>query len=443
MATLLCVVTVSAGIGCAPSAGTGPDAADPPTTDGTIPPTAAPLQPVLPAPPRSPAEPVRPPASTGATTGPTTTPARQPEFLTGVPYFEKGDFYAPPEPLPPGEPGELIRVQFAYEMQVSNADALRVMYHSRNRNNVDRAVTGIVAIPRAPAPPGGRPVVSWAHGTTGIGSACAPSRYDGDQRLGQHYVDAGYVWVATDYDGLGPPGQRHPYLSGYTEGYDVIDIVRAARRIPTTKAGTRWVAYGHSQGGQAALFAAQLAPTWAPELQLIGAVASAPASPDQLITSLDNPGNRSYALMLAAGLPTDYPQVRPADVLTDTAVARLPIVDRGCGIEVAAALRDLRPDDTLKPNAAQTEPLRSILAENVPGQERIAAPVLIPHGTLDTTVPASTSATLQRRMCANGQVVQRSLYEGEDHGGVVLASTDAVDLWIRDRFNGLAARSNC
>lgn len=443
MRTLLVAVATIVASACVPSAGTGDGRAAPSTAEIPVTTTAPPIRPVLPAPPRSPAEPVRPPASTGVTTAPTTAPTRQPEFLTGVPYFEKGDFYAPPNPLPPGEPGELIRVQFAYEMQVSNADALRVMYHSRNRNNEDRAVTGIVAIPRAPAPPGGRPVVSWAHGTTGIGPSCAPSRYDGDQRLGQHYVDAGYVWVATDYDGLGPPGQRHPYLSGFTAGYDVIDIVRAARRIPTTQAGTRWVAYGHSQGGQAALFAAQLAPTWAPELQLIGTVASAPASPEQLITKLDNPGNRSYALMLAAGLPTDYPQVRPADVLTERALAQLPIVDEGCGIEVAAVLRDLPADETLKPDAVTTEPLRSVLAENVPGQERLAAPVLVPHGTLDTTVPPATSEALHRRLCAKGQVIERDLYEGEDHGGVVLTSTDAVDLWIRDRFAGRTARSTC
>ena len=328
-------------------------------------------------------------------------------------------------------------------MQVSNADALRVMYHSRNRNNVDRAVTGIVAIPRAPAPAGGRPIVSWAHGTTGIGSSCAPSRYDGDQRLGQHYVDAGYVWVATDYDGLGPPGQRHPYLSGFTEGYDVIDIVRAARRIPTTKAGNRWVAYGHSQGGQAALFAGQLAPTWAPELSLLGVVASAPASPDQLITSVDTPAGRSYALMAAAGLPTDYPQLRTADILTDKAMAQSSIVDTGCGKDVAVTVRDFGADETIRPGAATTEPLRSILAENVPGQEKIAVPVLVPHGTLDVTVPVATSLDLQQRLCAKGQVIQRQLYEGEDHGGVVLASTDAVDRWIAERFWGVPAKSTC
>lgn len=442
---LACIFVVAGTASCAPPAGTESAGDEAATGVVLTPPTTplGPVRPVLPAPPRSPTEPVRTPTRSNAVSGPTTTSVPQPEFLTGVPYFEKGDFYAPPDPLPPGEPGELIRVQFAYEMQVSNADALRVMYHSRNRNNVDRAVTGIVAIPRATAPFGGRPVVSWAHGTTGIGPSCAPSRYNGDQRLGQHYVDAGYVWVATDYDGLGPPGQRHPYLSGYTEGYNVIDIVRAARRIPTTKAGSRWVAYGHSQGGQAALFAAQLAPTWAPELSLIGSVASAPASPDQLITSLDTPGGRSFALMTAAGLPTDYPQLNPADVLTEGAMAQVPVVDSGCGKEVAVALRSLGPDDTLKPGAALTEPLRSLLAENVPGQERIAAPLLIPHGTLDKTVPVATSAALQQRLCAQGQVIERSLYEGEDHGGVVLASTDAVDAWIRDRFAGRLARSNC
>ena len=76
------------------------------------------------------------------------------------------------------------------------------------------------------------------------------------------------VVVATDYVGLGPKGERHTYLSGPAEGHSVIDIVRAARRIPWVHAGRQWVTVGVSQGGHASLFAGELARRYAPELEL-------------------------------------------------------------------------------------------------------------------------------------------------------------------------------
>ncbi|MGH6691895.1 MAG: hypothetical protein ACREF4_14595, partial [Gammaproteobacteria bacterium] len=97
-----------------------------------------------------------------------------PEVFTG----DVEDFYVVPDQLPAGRPGELIRVQ-----EVSEANGhvtLRIMYHSRDAQDRDRAVTGIVTYPTAPAPKRGWPVISTAHGTTGLASQCAPSRFGGE-----------------------------------------------------------------------------------------------------------------------------------------------------------------------------------------------------------------------------------------------------------------------
>ena len=127
-------------------------------------------------------------------------------------------------------------------------------------------------------------MLSWAHGTTGVADISAPSRdapghpshiYTqlADATLNQ-WVKRGWVVTRTDYEGLGTPGS-HPYLVGASEARSTVDILLAARQLHPG-IGRRWAVMGHSQGGHAALFTASLAPTWAPGLELIGAVAIAP-----------------------------------------------------------------------------------------------------------------------------------------------------------------------
>ena len=133
---------------------------------------------------------------------------------------------------------------------------------------------------------GGWPVISYGHGTTGIADQCAPTRntpggpaesyisYTDD--ILNSWLDAGYAIARSDYEGLGTPG-THPFLVGKSSGRGILDIVRAAHRL-NPRISKKFVITGHSQGGHAALFAADQALTWTPDLQLKGTVAYAPAS---------------------------------------------------------------------------------------------------------------------------------------------------------------------
>jgi len=174
------------------------------------------------------------------------------------------DFYAVPDPLPVAKPGSVIRV--ARIAAPDGAKAWRVLYHSRTVAGRDIAVSGIIVAPNGKPPRGGRPIVSWAHGTTGIADVCAPSKLPTIASALPYIdelMDAGYVVAATDYEGLGTPGV-HPYLVGDSEGRGVLDAARAARRVDGTGAGRELLVFGHSQGGHAALFAGELRESYAP-----------------------------------------------------------------------------------------------------------------------------------------------------------------------------------
>jgi hypothetical protein len=98
---------------------------------------------------------------------PTTVPERPPEA-----------FYAVPDPLPPGPPGALIHATpIAGVPVLPDSRAWAVLYHSRDFDGRDVAVSGVVVAPPGAAPPEGRPVVVWGHGSSGLADRCAPSHW--------------------------------------------------------------------------------------------------------------------------------------------------------------------------------------------------------------------------------------------------------------------------
>ena len=188
-------------------------------------------------------------------------------------------FYDAPRIDARGKPGTLVRAQ-AMEGAPLNAAAYRVLYRSTSFDGKPILVSGVVIVPQGAPPPGGRPIVAWAHPTSGIVPRCAPSLalffFQQVQGL-RTMVRDGYVVAATDYPGLGTP-RPHPYLVGLSEARAVIDSVRVARSLPGAGGGNRFIVWGHSQGGHAALFTGLIAKTYAPELTLFGVAAAAPAS---------------------------------------------------------------------------------------------------------------------------------------------------------------------
>jgi hypothetical protein len=248
----------------------------------------------------------------------------------------RADLYQPLQPLPHAAPGTIIRKQAL--SAPTGSHAWRVLYHSRSVSGRDIAVSGVVVVPDGPAPPGGRTVVTWAHGTDGIADRCAPSKSAQVTAAGIPDVAAlarsGYVVVGTDYEGLGTPGV-HPFLVGESEGRGVLDAARAAHLLRVTP--DRVLIFGHSQGGQAALFAGELAASYAPELHVLGVVASAPAADVEQILPLASkvPAAGGLVVMGIEGFHAAYPELDPASVLSPDALSLAPIVEHACAQQVS------------------------------------------------------------------------------------------------------------
>jgi Secretory lipase len=139
-------------------------------------------------------------------------------------------FYTASDQELAGAPGTIIRAQ-PMRRAPDGAIAYRVLYRSTSLQDQPIAVSGVVVLPAGPVPAGGRPIVAWAHPTTGVVPHCAPSLAMNPFKHIQG-LDAmlarGYAVAATDYSGPGTPGP-HPYLVGVSEARAVIDSVRHAR----------------------------------------------------------------------------------------------------------------------------------------------------------------------------------------------------------------------
>ena len=349
-------------------------------------------------------------------------------------------FYDVPSPLPSGQPGDVIKTE-DQSVPTLHGTVRRVMYHSRSIAGADIAVTGLIAVPSGPAPAEGFPVVTWAHGTTGIADVCAPSLVPGEfTDIANVLLDAGYVVVATDYEGLGTPG-RHPYIVGESEARGTLDIVRAARNLADVHAADRYVVWGHSQGGHAAMFSLHIADAYVPELHLLGVVAGAPPSQLYLIyQALKSSPFRYYLLMAAAGWNAAYgDQAAPLDaVLTPEGIQALNSVDDGCADHVAAATAGLAFDDLVKADPNTVPEWAALLKTNDPGQFANAAPepLLIIQGGDDEQIPVAATAIMFDQLCTIGQTEQRWIYPGRSHSGVIAPSIQDMVTWIDNRFAG-------
>jgi pimeloyl-ACP methyl ester carboxylesterase len=369
---------------------------------------------------------------------------------TGLPKAPAGlAFYSPPARLLAGPHGSVIWARPA-QPGLRLAGAARqyvVLYRSTSLQGRPIAVSGTVWIPRGKAPKGGWKVISWAHGTTGSADSCAPSRDSAGDPAHSYiayvypeftsWLRAGYVVAQTDYQGLGTGGP-HPYLIGHAEGRGVNDIVRAARRLDPM-IGKRFAIAGHSQGGQAALFAAADASKWVPELKLVGVAAFAPAShistQIKAAASLTTPsGVSALGALILTGAAAGSPAVKLPQILSPQALALVPQVDTKClgQLSQTDSWGGLAPAALFKSGADQN-PLLAVTDGENPAL-RIGPPVLLLQGDADQTVFKVFTDQLSTELTGLGDKLDYRVFPGITHGAIVAAGASATSTWLGQRF---------
>jgi pimeloyl-ACP methyl ester carboxylesterase len=405
-----------------------------------------------------------------------------------------GSFYNTPSPLPLAAPGTLIRADSTpFSGYTGNAlygfisvlpegvSAYRFVYHSRSTTGQPVASSGVIFVPPGPVPPGGWPVIAWAHGTAGVARSCAPSAmkdvFYGDTGLygflNSLYtsltgtVFPSYAVVATDYTGLGT-NYPHEYLSRFAQGLDVIYSIPAAHAALPGVLSKKWVTVGHSQGGEAALAVAELQSLFK-DKNYLGAVSVAPLT--DLVGTLQqvSTGVAGYLPLVAHGVKSVFPAMNYNDIFTQTAWDRLETIETvsgapllppaadpsarlSCLYVATAAFGDLTLNDVYQTGPGKGVDnvyIKAFSLLNQPGIVKANRPILVAQGNDDEVIPPALTGQAVNKMCGKGSTVEYKTYDSipgviaASHVGSVYLSFDDQMNWIGDRFAGLPAPSNC
>jgi pimeloyl-ACP methyl ester carboxylesterase len=360
-------------------------------------------------------------------------------------------FYSAPDSLLAGAPGSLVRHE-PMDGAPLGASTYRVLYRSTGLNGRPVFVSGVVIVPQGEPPPSGRPIVAWAHPTSGIVPRCAPSLaiflFQQIQGL-RSMIARGFIVAATDYPGLGTPSP-HPYLVGDSEGRAVIDIVRAARFLPRTGVGKDFTVWGHSQGGQAALFAGMIANAYAPELRLLGVAAAAPAT--DLATLMSDDINSVGGKNITAMTLWSWHRVYGAAIDNVVDPRAMPAIDRLAQeciegpFDLIVRQRSERPLEqyflTVQ-DPTRAEPWRSLLEQNSTGVLSPEIPIFLAQGTSDQVIQPAVTQAYMDKLCKAGSKVRMVILPGIGHGRAAQASTMAAVNWLTDRFAGKVPPDDC
>ncbi|GAA2705494.1 alpha/beta fold hydrolase [Actinoplanes palleronii] len=317
------------------------------------------------------------------------------------------------------------------------ATGKRVQYVTTSITGSITTSTGLVLTPKTGKK---NKVVAWAHGTTGLAYQCAPSInqsvFWNEARIAvAELLSRGWTVTATDYPGLGTAGP-HPYLIGNPEARAIIDSVKAARNLDSALS-TQYVIDGHSQGGQGALFASQIAPSYDGNLVLKGTSAIAPVSnTDVLVPLIPGTEGQGYLVMALYGLNAVDPSVQPLTILAAPAKAKLGVLTTGCLNEILAAYQNLTASQLVVGGTVPNSVLAKFAQYDNPAQTAPSAPILIVQGTDDEAVPYFITADyLIPQLQAYSQPVQFEVIPGATHDTSVILSADLVADWIATRFS--------
>jgi pimeloyl-ACP methyl ester carboxylesterase len=318
--------------------------------------------------------------------------------------------------------------------------------------------------PRGGPPQGGWPVVAWAHGTVGVADICAPSvnrRSLRDRDYLNAYLAAGYAIVASDYQGLGTVGP-HPYMTMRPVGYSVLDNVRAALKTYPQLANKVFL-IGHSQGSQAAISAAVEALGYAPEVNVLGTVATGlaasiiedhPAPTVAAVWPVQKEGNYIGSAVMMMQYAGTYPAIDPhfdyRPFMSPRTAPLFELTQTSCPFYMGNELAKYVNSHEIRIPEVFPRPLPTELRQRLEKhmyfsfeQARISQPVFTGSGLADTLAPVANHYNFISAMCYQGTTVDWHYYDGESHSSAVIRSQPDALAFMEKLLNGERVESNC
>jgi len=371
-------------------------------------------------------------------------------FRASITAHAPDAFYDLPSNVP-RQPGALLRSEPLKDVILpAGMRGWRILYATTVDDSTPATAVATVFAPTNP-PAGPRPVIAWEHATTGLLQKCMPSLFSapsagipGRDRIAK----ADWVVVETDYS-FAEKGGPHPYLIGEGEARAALDSVRAAQQMSELTLDKRMVVWGHSQGGHAALWTGIIGPRYAPELEIVGVVAIAPAANIKKILAMNVAVDKRFGPYLALAYSRFYPDIIFEQALRPEALDGARQIVNLCDflppedperIEALAATFD-GPALATSSNKALQARLEQNTADGL-----IKAPVIIAQGLSDTVVPSQATDAYVEERCSAGQRLEYWTFARHDHFTILQPGAPLEELlimWTTARFANEPQAGGC
>lgn len=367
--------------------------------------------------------------------------------LAGLSVASAAPANAAPPQATAAAPGDIVSARQIWAPGFESSKVWHITYRSTTTHGTSNTVSGTVIVPDGSTTK--TPIIGYGPGTHGLGDQCAPSvglqwGTENEGGLIHQYVGKGFAVAITDYEGLGTPGD-HTYSVGRAQANAVFDVVRAAQRLSGTGLGAKApvAIVGYSQGGQTAGWAAETAPSYAPELNIKAFSAGAPPA-NLRSTARYNDGDGEMGLVLAAavGMNTAYPELNLANDLTEAGKAAVADIRDDCTSDFGKY--GGKPlDYYANPGLIDRPDWAGRLDQQNLGTRGPKAPVLLYHSNGDEIIPAADTATLKTAWCTKGSNVTFWRTDTGAHANTAAYLSPLVTQWVADRLAGRATSGNC
>jgi hypothetical protein len=351
------------------------------------------------------------------------------------------------------QPGDVLRYRTvtAKDYTADVSKAYQLMFRTTDTQGNAVAAITTVLIPKT-APATGRKIMSYQSFYDSLTLTCTPSYLTAQGKLFEASnvkpaLKKGHVVVLTDYEGL-----SSQWIAGLNTAHGVLDGIRAAINYQPIglNEGAAIAMMGFSGGGHATGWAAEVAPEYAPELNIVGAaMGGVPVKVGNVARKVDGTLFSAVYLGAVVGLSRAYPEIDPAKYATPAGLTAIKDIGNRCLLGMFQGQSEMvlkyafsKGTKFLKdPNFLDLPEIAAIIEENSMGTRTPNTNIYVYEGTNDEIMPVKDVDDLVDNYCSKGLKVQYNR-TGGDHLLMALGSTAPMN-WALDRLAGKAAPSNC
>jgi hypothetical protein len=362
-------------------------------------------------------------------------------------------FYQAPVNIGSYQPGQIIATRPVTGSGISGVGAWQISYRTNDAHNLPEMTVTTLLVPQAPwTGAAARPVVSLQFPEDSTGLQCSPSY----QIASKGYLGVAFEssmvnsllaknWAVAVSDFEGPKSE---FLVGPQAGHSVLDGIRAVRNFDVDGIGTAssWALDGYSGGANATGWAAQMQPSYAPDVKLAGvAMGGTPADPKAVAQYIDGGPFAGFEVAAAASIVAEYPAETDYQAISN-AQGRTDLRDA-----VGKCLDQLLPDfplhklasDATVPDPLDFPPIAAVLKADTLGTAAPDTPIYDYHADTDEIVPVAQDDTLTHDWCSLGATVQIVRDPIGEHALEAIVRQNSVLTFLANRFAGAPATSNC